>query len=83
MHSRPYEHQVAGPWALQGEAGGWATACRLRKGAKPAGPPPATPTQGVWGSAPHANIPPARLYLSPPQESHKGLKTQGGWRKEK
>lgn len=83
MQSRPSEHQVAGPWALQGEAGGWGAACRLRREAKPAGPPPATPTQGAWGSAPHANIPPARLYLSPPWGSHEGLKTQGGRRKER
>ena len=41
------------------------------------------PRNGFWGSAPHANIPPARLYLSPPQGSHEGLKTQGGWKKER
>lgn len=40
---------MAGPGALQGEAGGWASARRLRREAKPAGPPPATPTQGVLG----------------------------------
>ena len=80
MESRAGKLQVAGPSALQGEAGR-GVACRLRPEANQAGPlPPHTHPRGLGISSTRKYSTSFPTPIST-QGSHEGLKTQGGSRK--